>query len=419
MIMRVYKKLPVWVRRYTSRLARAILAVEEHGAAPDASVPEEVLPPVPVVEPRAPKRVRIGGRQFQGDHIAVVGVFSNRSGLSRAAELVSITLEERGHKVTRVDVWPSFGFPPYTTVPPNCVSPEECQLMDVSDLVSVTNPGTPTLDVFDAEWLGSVTVIGHWIWEVDVLPDYWTEESRFFDELWAATSILAETLKINIKNSIKIDVVPYAVDSVPFQKVDEVRRTAVRRQQGVKISHFVAGYSFSVASNYYRKNPEAAVHAFKEAFPHDPNVMLFLRCNDLSTRPLEKDRLVKAIGSDARVRVYDGDNYISMEDFYAAIDVYLSSSRAEGYGLNLVEASQSGLPVITSSWRIPSEISSRERVVGVEYDLVRIDDPQGNYSDLRMAYWSQPSIRSMAESLRYVRRTPWKRDVSTAADSVA
>ena len=52
------------------------------------------------------------------------------------------------------------------------------------------------------------------------------------------------------------------------------------------------------------------------------------------------------------------NNRLPINDFYAAIDIYLSTSRAEGYGLNLVEAAQAGIPVVTTGWRLAPEIAA-------------------------------------------------------------
>ena len=79
-----------------------------------------------------------------------------------------------------------------------------------------------------------------------------------------------------------------------------------------------------------------------------------------------------------------------ISDFYAAIDLYASPSRCEGYGLNLVEAAQWDIPVITSGWRLPEEIKALKTVVLIPYGLVHIDDPQGHYRNIKNARWSEP-----------------------------
>jgi glycosyltransferase involved in cell wall biosynthesis len=101
--------------------------------------------------------------------------------------------------------------------------------------------------------------------------------------------------------------------------------------------------------------------------------------------------------------IYDRDRQIGIAEFYAAIDVYLSSSRAEGYGLNLVEAAQSGLPVITGAWRIAPEILSLPGIHAVGYAIEPVHDPQGHYANIPDATWSRPDIDEMAALLRAMR----------------
>jgi glycosyltransferase involved in cell wall biosynthesis len=111
--------------------------------------------------------------------------------------------------------------------------------------------------------------------------------------------------------------------------------------------------------------------------------------------------LAAAVSEDSRLRVFnDLSPQLSLAEFYAAIDAYISPSHSEGYGLNLVEASQIGIPVITNSWGISADILAREEVVGVNYDLVPITDEQGHYRNVQHARWARPRIDEMALHLR-------------------
>jgi glycosyltransferase involved in cell wall biosynthesis len=102
--------------------------------------------------------------------------------------------------------------------------------------------------------------------------------------------------------------------------------------------------------------------------------------------------------------LFDDTTFITIEEFYAVIDLYLSPSRVEGFGLNLVEASQMRIPVITSGWRLAPQIADLPHIHTVDYDLVPIVDPQGQYIHGAGKRWSEPRLESVVAKLRLLQR---------------
>lgn len=318
---------------------------------------------------------------FAGNDVLVAGLFGTTTGLGRAAELVALTLESQGCKVTRWDVTAALGEP--VTRPHS----NPAVIPDCTDVICVFNPTLRVDRAFSAEWLLERCVVGHWIYELETVPAAWAKSFRFYDQVWAPTEYVREAIETRL--SAPVRVVPYGAHLAPLPR-------AVRAPS----PDFVVGYSFAVNSNYFRKNPEDAVRIFKMAFPDDDGVKLYLRSNDLNDRPRERRMLEAVIGGDSRISIFDSQNRIGLLDFYNAIDVYLSPSKAEGYGLNLVEAAQSGVPVICNGWRLPNDITSLPGVMTAGYHLEPVSDPQGSYADLRNARWAAPDLAEMASLLR-------------------
>lgn len=339
-------------------------------------------------------------RSFRGDHVGVAGLFRTATGLGRAAELVALTLEHQGHRVTRIDMTNEIGIK--ISQPTEFTGPADCLSMDITDVVFVINPNHLAPDKFDRTWLLQRCIIGHWIWEIEILPWYWQPTLASYDEIWAPTDLVRDVIQSSYALDRPVKVLPYGVDLDPMQATAKVDRDEVRGRLGLTKAEFVAGYSFAVDSNYYRKNPEDAVRAFLTAFPepNDRAARLFLRCNDFANRPAERRRLETLIGTDSRIRIFDINDRIGIVDFYAALDVYISTSRAEGYGLNLVEAAQAGVQVISCRWRLAPEISSRAKIRTTGFELVNVVDPQGHYAGLKGATWAAPDLAEMAALLR-------------------
>lgn len=341
---------------------------------------------------RSPKR-------FTGTHIAVAGLFSTTTGLGRAAELICLTLEKRGHHITRVDLTHPLGVR-VGSYCPDAIAPSDCKNESISDLIVVINPDYSTLHLFEKAWLVNRCIIGHWIFEVEVLPAYWGRASQSFDEIWAPTHLVLDVIKKYLPPDKPTGVLPYAVALDPFPQPSLHDRNNARKALNIDAQTFVVGYSFATASNYYRKNPEQLVLAFTSAFPAEQDVLLILRSHDLSEYGPEARRLRKVVKSDKRIQLFDGSRRIDLSTFYSVLDVYASPSRGEGYGLNLVEASQAGLDVITPGWRLAPEIQALPKMHTVQSTLVPLKEYQGHYAAVRGAVWAEPSTSEMVDKLR-------------------
>ena len=56
------------------------------------------------------------------------------------------------------------------------------------------------------------------------------------------------------------------------------------------------------------------------------------------------------------------------------VKALISATRGEGFGLPLLEAATSGLPVIATNWSAHKEFLDKGKWIKVDYDLVQIPD---------------------------------------------
>jgi len=344
-------------------------------------------------------------RRYQGRDVIVVGIFRSGTGLGRAAELVALTLEGQGANVVRVDVTGELELAAMAAPADGVLSVADAARLTPTDLVFVLNPNfSRALGLFSRRWLLRCCVIGHWIWELEKLPPEWTREAPSFDEVWAPTELVADSIRSSLQSYRgPIRVVPYAVGKAAFPPPDSAGRDEVRRRFRIDRSTRVLGYAFSASSNYERKNPEAAIDVFRSVFRDgDRRGALILRCQDFDRFPDERQRLVARIGNDDRIKLVGLEQRMTISEFYALIDVLVSPARAEGYGLTLVEAAQAGVPAVTASWRLAPEILAMPLIHAVGYDLVPVSDPQLIYSDIPEARWAEPRVDEMARAVRDV-----------------
>jgi hypothetical protein len=346
------------------------------------------------------------GRIYLGKRVAVAGLLSLRCGLQRGAELMLLDLAAEGRENFAFDFTTLLNEMPNL---PNAGSSDWQALADFAptDIVIHINPPlfARAITLMPARLRHDATLIGYWAWELNVVGSDWVRCANAVDEIWCPAPSTANVLATALPNFPgRIRVVPHAVDRAPMPMVTPERRRAVRQAQAIPEDMYVAGVSFSFDSNYARKNPCAAIDAFLLAFP-ERDARLIIRCNEAAKYPNLFAHLSGYAGGDPRVIIWDtAAHKIGIADFYALLDVYISLHRSEGYGLNLAEAAQAGLSVITTGWELAPDLASRPNMVQIGYRLIRPLDPQGTYDRLPGAWWAEPSITEAAAALRDLAR---------------
>ena len=349
-----------------------------------------------------PRRSVFGRAGAGNRRLVVAGLFSTRSGLQRGAILMVKDFRARGFDVQALDLSRTLGMPIDSSFP-DAIELGRSDRLDATDLMVHLNP-TQFMDglrMLRKVVPRSSNVIGCWVWELPVMPGSWRRSARRCDAIWVPSPFVAETLSRAMpKYTDRIRIVPYAVDRDPVPGRTTESRRAARQRLGYADGDFVVGYSFAFYSNYARKNPSAAIDAFQSAFAaSDSSAKLLIRMHDAAEHPRLRDQLRARAGGDPRIRFVDpSSDRLPIVDFYHALDLYLAPFRSEGYGLNLAEAVQSGLPVVATGWGLSPDILARPGVHVLDYRLVPVQDPQGFYQSGPGAVWAEPDV---AQAARY------------------
>jgi glycosyltransferase involved in cell wall biosynthesis len=312
------------------------------------------------------KLARLGARPrpaYRGSHVVVIGLFQSRTGLGRAADMLSRELEANGASVVRVP-WakPAAArrLRPRTTAP-------------VTDVIVHVNPPEfyDVLRTIDEAWLAGKALVGYFTWELATAPASWLAALRVLDEIWVPSPFVREALA-----------------SLAPEAAGRIRALT----------------SFTMMSGFARKNPLGAVRAFRTAFdPADDGVILVVRCRDAKRFPEGIASLREAIGHERRTRLVIAP--VEADDlgtYYAAADVYLSLHRGEGYGLNIAEALALGIPVIATAWSLNESFLAHPLMVPIPFRLVPVMDDQHIY-DHGEAWWAEPDVAEAGRVLADVR----------------
>lgn len=238
-------------------------------------------------------------------------------------------------------------------------------------------------------------------WELPVLPAEWLDVLDAMDIILAPTRFIEAAVADALPGALCIHYRQTAF--VP----DDVAADRARWDIPESVVAFVS--SFDINSDIERKNPEAAIAAFGEAFPGRNDVRLVLKVNSTQeARERYADRLGRMLAAareDSRVMVIDRVlDYADVLSLYASCDVLVSLHRSEGLGLSLMEAMSLGMPVIATGWSGNMDFMTPENSCPVGYDLMPVDSAHPSYTaDVvgQKVVWAEPHV---AEAAGYMRR---------------
>jgi glycosyltransferase involved in cell wall biosynthesis len=235
--------------------------------------------------------------------------------------------------------------------------------------------------------------IGVWAWELPTFPAEWHDRFAEYDELWAQSRFIGELLS---------RVSPIPVMYMPPVLTSSLvgSREAGRRHIDAGPDEFVYLVVFDFLGYIQRKNPMAAIGAFKQAFPKERDVRLVVKCVNEHLDPAAFQAM-RALAAGHAVSIHRG--YWSARellDLVAASDVYVSLHRSEGLGLSIAEAMAHSKPVISTGWSGNTDFTTPANSFPVAYELVELAEDVGRYRAGQV--WAEPSVDDAARLMRLV-----------------
>lgn len=326
--------------------------------------------------------------------VAIAGELSCPSGLGESARLMI-----RAARAMGVPVWP-------VDIPP----PTQWGRLRAG-LVGNPPPGVPLILHVNAPVLPLALlrlprdlvvgrrIVGCWAWELPSVPPEWRAAVPLVHEIWTPSRFTAaaiEPLKPH-----HVHVVPPALALAP-----PVPSGLDRAGFGLPEDAVIVLVSFNLASSFARKNPLAAIEAFRLAFGDRADRVLVLKICHADHAPDDFARILQAARA-PNIRVMTQE--MSGPDRHAltaASDIVLSLHRAEGFGLVPAEAMLLGKPVVATGWSGNRDFMDASNAEMVDYRLVPAADDRGVYRD---ALWADPDIADAAARLRRLADQPGER----------
>ena len=240
--------------------------------------------------------------------------------------------------------------------------------------------------------------IAYWAWELPEFPDNWIQYFSYFDEIWTPSDFV--TRAIMMKSPIPVLTVPHCI---AFDRPED----AVRSRFKLPEDKFLFLFAYDLNSYQERKNPRAAIRAFKQAFAGSSQDDVGLVIKTHSTERNKEDFKLLQEQLDGIENVYLIDQTLSREDVYrlmSVCDCYVSLHRSEGFGLTVAESMYLGKPVISTHWSATSEFLNTDCGLPVHCELIKLKHSWGPYQ--KGQRWAEPNIDHAAEQMLKIKNDP-------------
>jgi predicted O-linked N-acetylglucosamine transferase (SPINDLY family)/GT2 family glycosyltransferase/glycosyltransferase involved in cell wall biosynthesis len=233
--------------------------------------------------------------------------------------------------------------------------------------------------------------IGFWAWEMPEFPPEWQPAFNKFHEIWTYSNACAESISL---------VSPIPVIKI-MPSISLLQPSLDRKALDLPKDKFIFLFIFDFFSRIERKNPLAAIAAFKQAFGNDDRVLLILKSSNSEKNVKDLALLNSALANSVNIQHLDG--YLSKDQIHALLyncDCYLSLHRCEGFGLTMAEAMFYGKPVIATGYSSNTEFMNVGNSFLVKYKLVPLAADCGPYKKGNI--WAQPDTEHAADLMRHV-----------------
>ncbi|HQT65217.1 MAG: glycosyl transferase family 1 [Acidiphilium sp. 21-62-4] len=325
----------------------------------------------------------------KSDGIVVAGDMAGANGLAESARIMHDVFA--AHGLARGSM--NLGLPSVVPAFEGTISPHAA-------LLAVVNaPILPVgLSRLPRDILRHRRVIGMWVWELPVVPKQWHYAGKFVHEVWAPSQFCADAMQAIVPGRVRVVPYPVATGPLPF--------AGDRNSFGLPQDKIIVLTIFNLASSMVRKNPLAAIAAFKAAFGDNDNYLFVMKLSGVRDYADDLALIRTAVGAARNIQLMTETlPEPELRGLIAVSDIILSLHRAEGFGLIPATAMLLGRPVIATGWSGNVDFMTPETSILVSHKLVPVIDPRGTY-EMPGALWAEPDIEDAAAGLRKLADDP-------------
>jgi len=234
--------------------------------------------------------------------------------------------------------------------------------------------------------------IGYWPWELATFDQRWHSVFDLVDEIWVSSRYTEEAFSLCAPCPVVYMPMAVSVDRLQF---------ADRRSFNLPSDQLLFLTALDLNSSFARKNPHAALRAFRTAFPTGQDrTTLVVKVMNVKGNGAEWAAF-QDLAKDLKEKVIFITESLprgSMLGLIAACDVLVSLHRAEGFGRILAEAMLLGKPVIATNFSGNVDYLSDSTGYPVNWHPRVVG--QGDYPWAEGMMWAEPDIDHAAWCMR-------------------
>ena len=234
--------------------------------------------------------------------------------------------------------------------------------------------------------------IAYFAWELPEFPDAWVPSFDYYDEVWCPSDFT--TAALAMKSPVPVLTMPHAIG---FPRPAE-STAQLRARLGLPAAAFLFLTLFDLNSYSARKNPRAAIEAFRRSGLAGRGAALVIKVQNVTGNDADFAALQQSV-RDLPGTVLLTET-LSRADIYAleaACDCFVSLHRSEGFGLAIAEAMFLAKPVISTDWSAPAEFVTPDNGCPVRANLVTLEQNHGPYA--KGSTWADPDVAHAAEHM--------------------
>jgi glycosyltransferase involved in cell wall biosynthesis len=222
-------------------------------------------------------------------------------------------------------------------------------------------------------------------WELPRYPAEWARQLERFDEVWAASRYIQQSISLAVDRPVIH--MPLPAEVLPSRFHD-------RRHFGIPENSYAFLFTFDCRSYMARKNPQAVVECFRRVLARRPSARtcLVMKVQGADTASDEGRGLFNDLRDlDERAVLLNATMpEAEVHNLVQSCDAFVSLHRSEGYGLGLAEAMYLGLPVIGTGYSGNLDFMYPWNSMLVGYRLVNV--PLGAYPHAEDQHWAEPDL---------------------------
>jgi glycosyltransferase involved in cell wall biosynthesis len=249
--------------------------------------------------------------------------------------------------------------------------------------------------------------IGWTVWESSIIPDNWKDELNKLDQVWIPSKWGKNILIMNGVDKYKIKVVPEGVNTEVFKLIENLPENNITRLKGFKF--------LNIGKYEGRKNTDLLIRAFDEEFNKEEEVFLFLQSYNAFIPNFNMNQILDSMNLRNREKIYvisPLKKHNDLSVIYNSCDCFVYPTRAEGWGLPLIEALSCGMNAIACNNGGQSEYlynPKQEIYIDLKYSMIDITRKDfGNFmfhtnnANNNMGQWAEIDINELKTKIRYV-----------------